>query len=210
MKKLLAVLAAITLAVGLSGCEAIEDSVLQEQINTLQAQIDNLDSTNSYTKEELDEIFDFAEQDWTIQDFVDYIDDLEDQVADLQPNQLERFMYDMMLGAMTDGSIQFMELDRVYTETVNPYGYSATYIYEVLVPTTYIISTEVDNDLEFCYYVDGLMGDEVSEDLKPTTIFHDGLYQYTLELQPGFFAMDFESWDGEESSTLTILIQEVE
>ena len=37
-----------------------------------------------YTRDELNEIFDFAEQDWTVQDFVDYIDDLEDIVGNLE------------------------------------------------------------------------------------------------------------------------------
>lgn len=210
MKKLLAVLAVAALAVGLSGCEAIQDSVLQEQIDTLQTQIDELDSTDSYTKEELDEIFDFAEQDWTVQDFVNYIDDLEDLVEAQEPNQIERWIDAMFREMLQDGDMVFVELGDNIIYQVESYGYSPTYILEILEPTTIQFNVSVDNDLEFCYYPETMFGEGYEcTDLAPDSLFNDGDYVFTVDVRAGFFEFDFESWDDTNDSILNITVSEV-
>jgi hypothetical protein len=193
MKRLLAVLAAVTLAVGLSGCETVENTILQEQINGIQAQIDILDV------EPEEEVIDY----YTIEE-IDAI------LLEQAPTRVERWTQSMFLEAMTDGSMEFVELGDTIVYNVESYGYSPTYILEIMEATTVQFEVAVDNDLEFCYYPTTMFGDDMAcTDLKPDSMWNDGNYVFTIVLEPGFFEFDFESWDDINDSILNITISEV-
>ena len=133
-----------------------------------------------YTKEEMNEI-----------------------VETLQPTQLDRFLNEVLMLAMTDGSLTFIELDETYTETIESYGYGNTYVFEALVPTTLQISIVVDNSLELCYYLNGFEMDEG----QCSTIETMEVIEVTVPV--GFFTFDTESWDDTNDSTITIIVREV-
>ena len=190
MRKVL-VLALVMVGVfGMSGCEVVEDGIFQERLDEMEARFDEIsmdDGENYYTMEEIDEMFEV-----------------------LAPTQVDRFLDSMLEAAISEGSgFEFVEVDRVYTGIVDAYGFSGTYVFEALEPITLLVSVQVGNDLEFCYYENGLMGEAVCNDLRPDTVFNNGLYEFEVEVE-GFFVFEFESWDEDEDSEFTIVIQEVE
>jgi len=124
-------------------------------------------------------------------------------VEALQPTQLDRFLNEVLMLAMTDGSLTFIELDETYTETIESYGYGNTYVFEALVPTTLQISIVVDNSLELCYYLNGFEMDEG----QCSTIETMEVIEVTVPV--GFFTFDTESWDDTNDSTITIIVREV-
>ncbi len=194
MRKLAIIIAIIIAGFTLTGCEAIEDSVLQEQINAVGLRLDELEIPTEeapidyYTIEELDAILVLHE-----------------------PSQVERWMDEMLFQLISDGDVVFVELDSTIVYEVEAYGYSPTYIYEVVEPMTLQFTIYVDNDLEFCYYPETMFGDTttVCTELAPDSLFNDGDYVFMVDLEPGFFEFDFESWDESNPSIFNLTINEV-
>lgn len=131
------------------------------------------------------------------------LDELGARLDELQPTQFERFVQDIFMYAMLGGDIVFVELDKVYYETVEAYGYGVSYVYEALEPMTLEITTIVDNDLELCWYPDGVFSDNYyCEDLFGTDVI-------TVTVGAGFFMFETESWDIDNDSNLTITVRKV-
>ena len=191
MKKVLLAIAVVVLTLGLSGC-SIEGIALGERIDELELKIDALEVEEEvvidyYTQEEIDAI-----------------------LLEQAPTRIERWMQSMFLEAMSDGSMEFVDLGQTIVYKVEAYGSSPLFIYEALEPITIQFTVVVDNSLEFCYYPDTMFGEGMEcSDLEPTSLFNDGNYIFTIEIPAGFFEFDFESWDDSEDSIVNITISQV-
>lgn len=128
-------------------------------------------------------------------------DEIDQMFLEIEPTQLDRLLVDMMQSALLEGNIIFMELGIEYSGTVEAYDYSGSYVYEALEPTDLIIIVTLQNDLEFCYYPEGIMGIYECEELEV------GTETYNVSIETGFFMMGFESWDSISDSDFTIMIE---
>jgi hypothetical protein len=103
-----------------------------------------------------------------------------------------------------DDSFTFIELNTDYTETIEAYGYSKTYVYEVVEPGTYEISIYVDNELDFNWYSD-YFNDE-NESKTVTHSFFGSARVYTYEVTNNYIVIEFESFDIDNPSELSFML----
>ena len=131
---------------------------------------------------------------------------LQEQINDLQPTQYDRFLEYLFA---SDGGFIFIELDIEYTEVVDAYGWSDTYVFETNGITDYELSVLVDNDLELKIYTDFASGDYDSFNLvKP--LFGTSPKKFTVECYSEFLIIEFESWDNYVDSTVTLSLSVLE
>jgi hypothetical protein len=187
MKKLLLIVT-LLLTFTLTGCNSFYS---QDEVDLM------LEESNQEFETTIEGLYDLY-----IEENAQNIEELQLQIEELQPTQVQRFMNEMMEYAITDGSMVFMELSVNYPEQVEAYGYSATYVYEALEEMDLIITITVDNDLEFCYYPDGYIDEPICEDLI------EGTETFNVSINQGFFVLEFESWDEVDDSNLVIMILE--
>jgi uncharacterized protein YxeA len=185
MKKILLVTLLFAFTFTLSGCVATEE-----------------DLENYYTQEEVDELI-AEEIKQELHDF-EVSRDYQTQIDDLQPDVYDRFFNYML----SSSDYVFIELNTEYSETVEAYGYSKTYIYEVNETTDFKIRIVLDNDLEFTYYTNYANGDYELIELTPNLFNSQKTYEFTI--QEGFLVIEFESWADIEDSTITFMLSVVD
>ena len=225
MKKLLSLIAVLVISLTLSGCVAPADSLTEEEVEVMieevNVEIEDLKVVLLDIFEQIDEIYLSEDQINTLIDanieglqveigdlFVGFAEIVDARIDEIDPavrTQMERFIMDFFIYAISEGEMTFVELDTVYEETVESYGYGKTYIFEATEPMTLEIVANVDNELELCWYTEGIMGDSYEcETLLPTT------NTIVVDIPAGFFAFDTESWDMDNNSTLYVVVREVE
>lgn len=200
MKKIMSIILLCVIALMIIGCDG-ETTTLpynQEEINSMlsvqEQRIAELEVDNDYLNEQRLEAF-------------DVIVGMKKDIDELQPTQTDRFLsYMFENGEM----FVFINLYTDYTEVVEAYGYSKTYIYEVTStePVTYELYTYVDNDLEMRWYSD--YANDIYETIELSKPFIYGPKVYTFEdVTSQYIIIEFESWDEYEDSEVTFRLNVV-
>jgi hypothetical protein len=198
MKKFLLVLV-LVLTLTLSGCREAEEILNCDDdshyvYRPLVRGGAYCDENDYYTKSEVEELINQELHDFEVSK------DYQTQIDNLQPDIYDRFFNYML----SSSDYVFIELNTEYNETVEAYGYSKTYIYEVNETTDFKIRIVLDNDLEFTYYTDYANDDYELIELSPNLFNSQKTYEFTI--QEGFLVIEFESWDEEEDSTITFML----
>lgn len=189
MKKILVLLIAL-FALALTSCMEAEDYYVKSDIDSMLAE--------TYSQEEVDALL--AEQ---AQEYESKNRLLSDEIEALQPSQADRFISYWLEGSF---ELHFIELNTEYTETVEAYGYSRAYVYEVNEPATLEIAIYVDNDLEFTWYSDYASNDDVGTTVNVTPSLFGGSRIYTIEANNDYVVIEFESWDEYADSTVSFML----
>lgn len=142
-----------------------------------------------YKKEEVDALIE------------ERVSDLEQQIEALKLSPVEKFLFYLLANSE---EIVFINIGEEYSETVNAYGYSKTYVYKVDSTTTFQISLVVDNNLEFTWYSNYAQDEGTTEELRPSLFGVSKKFNITVT--EGYLVFDFESWDSSKNSTVTFIL----
>ena len=132
------------------------------------------------------------------------IEELKIEVEELKPTPQEEFMT-YLLAQSND--VVFINMSEEYSEDVDAYGYSKTYVYKIEKETTFKIEIIVDNDLEFTWYSNYLNDEGTAKTVRPS-LFNTAK-SFTITIKEGYFIFDFESWDEYSNSVVTFIVEKV-
>lgn len=197
MKKLLVLVVALLLTFTLTGCE---EETPHYDPSGLEAQLaEDFDEVAALIATLELEIADLEARE-TLNN--DKIVELTTLIDELEANQLEPFIVEMLRFSF---DFQRLELSETFNGTVEAYGWSETFVFEVEPGVEYRLVVWVDNDLELNYY------DMDSLDIYEDLVEHAGNVPFTVEFTSSetYLFVDLESWDEFIDSNFYVVLYEV-
>jgi hypothetical protein len=138
------------------------------------------------------------------QDNLEYV---YEEVLELQPTQMQRYFYSLIDEVVLNGEVEFIELDTLYTGSVEGWGYSA-YVLELEQTTMVSITIEFKNT--FLDWYDGLVDIHLYyggiTDPDVTYAESPKKETYTVAMQKGFNTIEFDSYSDKDWE-FTIIVE---